>query len=90
MKRLAIIAMLANSTAFAGGWDGYDWDKRTYIEVQRNQVVRPGRPVEVFDYREGRYRQMEVQSVDRGLGHTEIRVIDSQTGQPRIFEMDDD
>ena len=89
MKRhLAVIAMLANTTP-AAAWNGYDWNQGTYIEIGKGEQVRPGREVEVFDYRSGQYRQMEVQEINRRpYGPVEIRVIDSQTGQPHTLEMD--
>lgn len=88
MKRIAALAAVVLSPACLA-WDGFDWNQGTYVEIGKGELVRPGQAVEVFDYRQGQYRQMEVQQIDRSAtGRTEIQVIDSQTGQPRTFEMD--
>ena len=93
LKRFAIlclmaVALLAGATA-ASAWDGYDWDKGGYVEIERGQLVRPGRTVEAYDYNRGSYRDFEVDSMRRTYRGVELEVTDSETGESRTFEMED-
>lgn len=85
--RLAFLAVaLLPLSAF--GWDGYDYETGTYIEISKGNHVRPGRTIEVYDYGDGRYKDFDVESIRQVGANVEIEVTDSETGEHRTFEMD--
>ena len=77
--------MLATS---AHAWDGYDYDKGSYIEIDKGNLVRSGKEIEIYDYNTGSYKDVEVQSIHRNGSTVEIEVKESETGEERTFEMD--
>jgi len=88
MKNILIIwLLLASYTASA--WDGYDYESGSFIEIEKGQLVRTGRDIELFDYGRGEYIDVEVTSIRRTGRNVEIEVIDNETGEERILEMDD-
>jgi len=92
MKTIWILAALAISApasdAFA--WDGTDNETGTNIEIEKGNLVREGRDIEIFDHEDGSYRDVEVQSIRRSGSSVELEVYDNGTGQFRTFEMEDD
>jgi len=87
MKNIAIVILsLTPITGFA--WDGYDYEKGSYVTIEKGNLVRTGQDIEVYDYGTGEYKDVEVQSI-RGSGSgTEIEVYDRDTGENRTFEME--
>jgi len=69
-------------------WDGYDYDKGTYIEIEKGNKVRAGETIEIYDYSTGEYKDVEVDSVSRSGNNVEIEVTDSATGETRTLDMD--
>jgi len=69
-------------------WDGYDYDKGTYIEIEKGNKVRTGETIEIYDYNAGEYKDVEVDSVNRNGRNLEIEVTDQKTGETRTFDMD--
>ncbi len=88
MKALITILASALLPGVANAWDGYDYDKGRYVEVEKGNLVRQGREIEVYEYGEG-YKTFEVDSVRRSGSRVELEVIDSETGEARTFEMED-
>jgi hypothetical protein len=89
---LGLIIMVASITCFsasAKAWDGYDYDKGSYIEIDKGSTVRSGNDIEIYDYDSGSYKDVEVESIHRNGSKVEIEVNDSETGENRTFEMDD-
>lgn len=82
---LSVLFLLASPT-FA--WDGYDWEKGTYVEIQQGNLVRPGRTIEIYDYGDGGYRTVEVESIRDTGAAVEVEVYDSDTGDYRTLEME--
>lgn len=78
----AFMVLLLGNSAFA--WDGFDYDKGAFIEIEKGNLVRVGNDIEIFDYSTGTYKDVEVQSVTNG----EIDVYDYETGEYRTFDMD--
>lgn len=72
----------------AYSWDGYDYEKGAYIEIEKRQRVREGEDIEIYDYASGEYKNVEVQSVDRYGSSVEIEVYDHSTGEYRTFDME--
>ena len=74
--------------AFAYAWDGYDYESGSYVEIDKGNLVRPGKDIEIYDYGTGEYKDVEVQSIrDSGSG-TEVEVYDYDTGEYRTLDMD--
>ena len=69
-------------------WDGYDYDKGAYIEIEKGNKVRAGETIEIYDYGTGEYKDVEVDSVNRSGNSVEIEVTDSETGETRTLDMD--
>jgi hypothetical protein len=46
-------------------WDGFDCDSEDYIEVEDPKSVVPGRDIEIFDYSDESYHDVNVISVVR-------------------------
>ena len=86
-KVFCIILLLTNLPVFA--WDGYDWERNTYVEIGKGNLVRRGREIEVYDYSTGEYRNYEVDNIRRRTNHVDLDVYDSETGEYRQFEMND-
>lgn len=86
-KFLFSLLALASFNAFS--WDGYDYEKGSYVEIEKGQLVRKGREIEVYDYGSGAYRDVEVESIRRVGSKVEIEVTDSATGESSTLEMDD-
>jgi len=72
----------------AHAWDGYDYESGTYVEIEKGNLVRPGREIEVYDYGKGEYRNVEVQSITGTGSGAEVEVYDYETGETRTLEMD--
>lgn len=87
IKRLFIAAMLFATPCMA--WDGYDYDKGNFVEIEKGNLVRSGRTIEIYDYADGQYKDVEVESIKRIPGAVEIEVFDPETGESRTFEMDE-
>lgn len=85
-----VVGVVACAVSFsATAWDGYDYGKGTYVEVEKGNLVRPGREIEVYEYGEG-YKTFEVESINRSGSSVELEVTDTETGESRTFEMEDD
>ena len=83
MKKFLLIA-LCITTLHCFSWDGYDYDRGNYIEIERGNLVRVGNDIEIYDYSTGTYKDVEVQSISNG----EIEVYDYDTDEYRTFDMD--
>lgn len=87
MKYIVTILVLILPT-FSYAWDGYDYESGSYVEIDKGNLVRPGRDIEIYDYGTGEYKDVEVQSI-RGSGSgAEVEVYDYDTGEYRTLDMD--
>ena len=59
-KLLLIVLCITTLPCFS--WDGYDYDRGDYIEIERGNLVRVGNDIEIYDYSTGTYKDVEVQS----------------------------
>lgn len=87
MKKIVLLIVLFTFPSFA--WDGYDYEKGTFIEIEKDNLVREGETIEIYDFDDG-YKEVEVESIDRYGNTVEVEVYDYDTGEFRTFEMDDD
>lgn len=87
MKKAVCFACLFVSACLA--WDGYDWDSGHYVEIGKGNLVRSGRDIEIYDYADGKYKDVEVQSIRKTYsGKVEVEVYDPQSHKTRTLEMD--
>jgi hypothetical protein len=58
------------------------------IEIERGQLVRRGRTIEVYDVNSGSYRDYDVDSIRARGRSVEIEATDTETGESTTFDMD--
>jgi hypothetical protein len=83
-----ILCLGLSSQVFA--WTGYDYDSSSYVEVEKGNLVREGEDIEIYDYGNGEYKDVYVQSIEStgtGAG-LEVEVYDYDTGETRTFDME--
>jgi hypothetical protein len=83
----ACFGLLSSIPAFA--WDGTNSNTGSSVEIERGQLVRSGRTIEVYDSTEG-YKEYDVDSIRRSGRTVEIEATDPATGESTTLEMDDD
>lgn len=88
MKKLitAISILAATSCTFA--WDGYDTKNDAHVEIEKGNLVRSGRDIEIYDHSQGKYIDVAVESIRANGNYVEIEVTDHATGQSRTLEME--
>jgi len=89
MRAYIALALLLISPC-ALSWDGYDYEKGAFVEIQKGNKVRAGEEIQVYDYDKGEFIEVEVQSIRRTGRSVTVEVIDNETGDDRTFEMDSD
>ncbi len=93
MKRSLTIIILIVLILFCPlsihAWDDYDYDSGDYIEIENPELVAPGKDIQVYDFSDGAYHDVNVISVVRD-GTVIIEVFDHDTGDYRTFEMEDE
>lgn len=78
MKKFNLfLTLLFLSSSFLFGWDGYDYDKGEYIEIEKGNFVRSYKDIEVYHYEDGNYHDEEVQ----GFYGNELETYDYDTGE---------
>ena len=82
---IMFIMTLCSSNAFS--WDGYDWGKGRYVEIEKGNLVREGETIDFYEYGNG-YGSMDIDSINKSGSHVEIEGTDNETGENRTFEMD--
>jgi hypothetical protein len=83
----ALTASLVSAEAFA--WDGTNTTTGSSVEIERGQLVRSGRTIEVYDSERG-YKEYDVDSIRRYGRSVEIEATDTETGESATLEMDGD
>ncbi|MGY3472484.1 DUF5334 family protein [Bradyrhizobium ottawaense] len=86
---LLAVAAASITLAEAAAWDGTNTTTGSSIEIERGQLVRSGRTIEVYDSEHG-YKQYDVDSIRRYGRSVEIEATDTETGESTTLEMDGD
>jgi hypothetical protein len=86
---ILVSLFLVFSSANLFAWEGYDYEKGNYVEIEKGNLVREGETIEIYDYEDGEYKDVDVESIDRNGSTVEIEVYDSDTGENRTIEMED-
>jgi hypothetical protein len=87
-KTLIASLLVLGGCDFAIVWDGTNTTTGSSVEIERGQLVRSGRTIEVYDSNEG-FKEYDVDSIHRSGGTVEIEATDSATGESTTLEMDD-
>ncbi len=87
-RNFALFLSLSLISISAFSWNGYDYDKGSYIEIEKGNLVREGEEIEYYDYESGEYKYGEVESINSYGSSVEVEVYDSDTGEYRTFQMD--
>ena len=86
------ITMLALAMVFisttCSAWEGFDYETGTYIEIEKNNTVKRGQDIEIYNYSTGTYENVEVERVQRRGNSVDVEVFDIDTGEYRTLEMD--
>lgn len=69
-------------------WNGYDYDRGNYVEIERGNLVREGQTIEYYDYSTGNYSTGDVTDITRYGSSVEVEVYDYDSGEYRTFDMD--
>lgn len=69
-------------------WSGYDYESGSYVDIDKGNLVRPGRDIEIYDWETGEYKEVEVQSIRRSGSGVEVEVYDPDTGEIRTLDME--
>ncbi len=85
MKHIALLGFFFLSSNIAHSWNGYDWESGSYIEIDKGNLVREGRTIEIYDSETSEYKDVDVEHIDQN-GNLEI--YDPETGEYREFDMD--
>ncbi len=86
MRFIITLFLIVSSSAFT--WNGYDYEKGAYVEIDKGNLVRSGHDIETYDYSTGEYKDVEVESVHDSGSTVEVEVYDYNTGEHRTLEMD--
>ena len=87
-KTLIAALVVLGGYDLAVAWDGTNTTTGSSVEIERGQLLRSGRTIEVYDSSDG-YKEYEVDSIRRSGGTVEIEATDSATGESTTLEMDD-
>ena len=79
-KTLIAALVLLGGYDLAVAWDGTNTTTGSSVEIERGQLVRSGRTIEVYDSSEG-YKDYDVDSIRRSGETVEIEETDSTTGE---------
>ncbi|WP_029586376.1 DUF5334 family protein [Bradyrhizobium sp. URHD0069] len=87
-KALIAAVVVLGGYDLAVAWDGTNTTTGSSVEIERGQLVRSGRTIEVYDSIEG-YKEYDVDSIRRSGSTVEIEATDSASGESTTLEMDD-
>lgn len=86
MRWILIFLFLLINSSIVFGWDGYDHDNNSYVEIEKGNLVRAGNEIEFYDYEAG-YRAATVENIERNGNEVEIQVLDHESQQYRTLTM---
>jgi hypothetical protein len=80
-----LFAVISNE---AYGWDGYDIDSNSSIEITDDNLVREGQVIKIFDWKDNANHFVTILSMDSDFNNVVIKVQDDETKEDRTFRMD--
>lgn len=85
--RVFLMTALVIFSAEAFSWSGIDKRSGTKIEIDSGNRPEKGVTIEVHDYQDGTYHDVEIKSIITKNKVLELRVYDLNTDKERIFDM---
>lgn len=89
MKLVILFVALTTFTASAHAWDGVNTETGNEVVIEKGNLVRTGRDIEVYDSNSGEYIDMSVESMTRTGNSVEIELYNSDTGETQTYEFED-
>lgn len=89
MKTFVMFVALFFLTTEATAWDGVNTETGDEVVIEKGNLVRTGRHIEVYDSNSGQYIDMSVESIQRSGSSVEIELYNSDTGETQTYEFDD-
>lgn len=89
--RILIVSLFLTVGMCSGdalAWSGYDYDRGAHVEIESGNLVRPGEAIEIYDYSDGQYKDVEVHRIDGDGAGAEVEVYDYNSGEYRTLDMD--
>ncbi len=83
---LSLFAVISDNNAY--GWDGYDIDSNSSIEITDSNLVREGQVIKIFDWKDNINHFVTILSMDSDFNGVAIKVQDDETKEIRTFRMD--
>ena len=82
MKRIVIlIAFVLLFPNISNGWEGVDLDTGNDVEIERGNLVRRGNDIEIYDYGDNSYKDVEVTGIYRDNDSVIIDIYDYENGE---------
>ncbi|MEQ8263880.1 DUF5334 family protein [Pseudohaliea sp.] len=89
IKHLPAVASIALLPLTGHAWEGEELESGDIVEIERGNLVRPGQEIEVYNYDDGEYEYLEVESVRRYGNEVEVETYDYQEGEYKTLRMRD-
>lgn len=86
-KILFCFILSVTMSNYAYGWDGYDIDSDSSIEINEGNLVRLGQTIKIFDWQDNSNHLVTILSIDDNFSGTEIKARDEETNKIRVFKM---
>ena len=85
-----IVTFLLTITSFhhALAWSGFDYENDANIDVGPGNLVRENNVITIFDWKDNQYHDVEVTRMESSFNGTRLEVIDLDSKQKRVFEME--
>ncbi len=87
-KTLTIIALIFAVPANCFAWGGYEETTNVQIDIPPGNLVRVGREINIYDFSDKKYHNVEVMFMDDIFVGTKLDVKDYETKKRRIFYME--
>ena len=84
LGRILIVFAMYSIPCCLFGWDGYDYNAGEYVEIEKDNLVRQYKDIEVYHWGDGEYHDEEVQ----GFEGDELETYDYNTGEYNYYEME--
>jgi hypothetical protein len=90
MRQVILLGvLLAGTTIPAAAWDGIDVETGGQVEIEKGNLVRSGRSVEIYYHEKNEYRDVDIEDINHSGNSVDIEVYDWGSGEYRTFEFDD-
>ena len=71
----------------ARAWSGYDYEKKTEIDIGQGNLVREGSLIQFYDSKDDNFHTAKINFMQSSAGGVELNLIDLDTKKERNFIM---